>query len=111
MNVTLLPDSGGPPVAISAWRGATESYGAAGHAGQTAMYFTIDHPGRYLLDAKNAIPRSITDVAVGRGIGHGMLWLLLILVALFALIPAGLVVGGVTFFRRRRARCNPLKAP
>ena len=111
MNVALLPDSGGPPVAISTWRGATESYGVAGHEGQTAMHFTIGHPGRYLLSAQNVIPRSITDVAVGRGIGHGMLWVLLILVALFALIPAGLVIGGVTFFRRRRARRNPLQAP
>jgi hypothetical protein len=111
MNVALLPASGGPPVAISTWRGATESYGVAGHEGQTAMHFTIGHPGRYLLVAQNAIPRSITDVAVGRGIGRGMLWVLLILVALFALIPAGLVIGGVTFFRRRRARRNPLQAP
>ena len=111
MNVALLPDSGGPPVAITIWRGATESYAVAGHEGQTAMHFTIGHPGRYLLVAQNAIPRSITDVAVGRGIGHGMLWVLLILVALFALIPAGLVIGGVTFFRRRRARRNPLQAP
>src|SRR5206468_3146843 len=70
MNVALLPDSGGPPVAISTWRGATESYGAAGHEGQAAMHFTIGHPGRYLLVAQNAIPRSITDVAVGRGIGR-----------------------------------------
>jgi len=111
MNVALLPDSGGPPVAITIWRGATESYGVAGHEGQTAMHFTIGHPGRYLLVAQNAIPRSITDVAVGRGIGRGMLWVLLILVALFALIPAGLVIGGVTFFRRRRARRNPPQAP
>jgi uncharacterized membrane protein YhaH (DUF805 family) len=111
VNVALLPDSGGPPVAITIWRGATESYGVAGHEGQTAMHFTIGHPGRYLLVAQNAIPRSITDVAVGRGIGRGMLWVLLILVALFALIPAGLVIGGVTFFRRRRARRNPLQAP
>ena len=111
MNVALLPDSGGPPVAISTWRGATESYGVAGHEGQTAMHFTIGHPGRYLLGAQNAIPRSITDVAVGRGIGRGMLWVLLILVALFALIPAGLVIGGVTFFRRRRARRNPAAGP
>ena len=111
MNVALLPDSGGPPIAISTWRGATESYGVAGHEGQTAMHFTIGHPGRYLLVAQNAMPRAITDVAVGRGIGRGMLWVLLILVALVALIPAGLVIGGVTFFRRRRARRNPLQAP
>jgi uncharacterized membrane protein YhaH (DUF805 family) len=107
MRVALLPENGGPPVSINVWRGATESYAVTGHEGQTAMYFTIGHPGRYLLSVSNATPHSIADVAVGRGIGHGMLSLLLILVALFALIPAGLVVGGVTFFRRRRARRNP----
>jgi hypothetical protein len=98
MNVALLPDNGGLPVSINTWRGVTESYGIAGHKGQTAMYVTIGHPGRYLLAVKNAVPRSITDVAVGRGIGHSMLSLLLILIALFVLIPAGLVVGGITFF-------------
>ena len=107
MRVALLPETGGPPVSIKVWRGATESYGVTGHEGQTAMYFTIGHPGRYLLSVNNATPHSVADVAVGRGIGHGMLSLVLILVAVFALIPAGLVVGGVTFFRRRRARRNP----
>jgi hypothetical protein len=111
MNVALLPDDGGPPVSINVWRGAAESYGVAGHEGQAAMFFTIGHPGRYLLGATNVIPPSITDVAVGRGIGHGMLSLLLILVALFVLIPAGLVVGGVTAVQRRRSRRNPLQAP
>ena len=107
MRVALLPENGGSPVSINVWRGATESYGVTGHEGQAAMYFTIGHPGRYLLSVSNATPHSIADVAAGRGIGHGMLSLVLILVAVFALIPAGLVVGGVTFFRRRRARRNP----
>src|SRR5262249_11772913 len=95
----------GAAVSISTWRGATQSYGVAGHQGQTAMQVTIGHPGRYLLRATNVVPDSITDVAVGRGIGRGMLIpLVLSLVALFAFIPAGLLVGGITFFRRRRAR-------
>lgn len=109
MNVALLPDDGGPPVSVNSWRGVTESYGVAGHEGQAAMYFTIGQPGRYLLVVKNAVPRSIADVAAGRGIGHGVLRLLLLLAALFALIPAALVIGGITFFRRRRARHNPLQ--
>jgi uncharacterized membrane protein YhaH (DUF805 family) len=109
MNVELLPANGGPPVSISSWRGVSESYGVSGHEGQTAMYFTIGQPGRYLLVVKNAVPRSITDVAAGRGIGHGVLWLSLLLAALFAFIPAGLAVSGITFFARRRARRNPLQ--
>jgi hypothetical protein len=105
MRVAMQPVNGGPLVSISTWRGATQSYGVAGHQGQTAMQVTIGHPGRYLLRATNVVPHSITDVAVGRGIGHGMLIpLVLSLVALFALIPAALLAGGITFFRRRRAR-------
>ena len=110
MNVALQPVNGGPPVLINTWRGATESYGVAGHQGQTAMYVTVGSPGRYLLGASNPVPRSITDVAVGRGIGHGaLISLLLALVALFALIPAGLLVGGVTASRRRRVRRSLLQ--
>lgn len=110
MNVALQPVNGGPPVLINTWRGATESYGVAGHQGQTAMYVTVGRPGRYLLGTSNPVPRSITDVAVGRGIGHGaLISLLLALVALFALIPAGLLVGGVTASRRRRVRRSLLQ--
>ena len=110
MNVALQPVNGGPPVLINTWRGATESYGVAGHQGQTAMYVTVGRPGRYLLGTSNPVPRSITDVAVGRGIGHGaLISLLLALVALFSLIPAGLLVGGVTASRRRRVRRSLLQ--
>jgi uncharacterized membrane protein YhaH (DUF805 family) len=111
MNGELAPADGGPPVSVSSWRGAIDSYGVAGHDGQTAMYFTIDQPGGYILQVNNVVPGSITDVAVGRGIGHGVLWLLLTLAALLALIPAGLVIGGITFFRRRRARRHLVQAP
>jgi len=107
MNVAMRAVNDGPPVSISTWRGATQSYGVAGHQGQAAMQVTIGQPGRYLLRATDVVPRSITDLAVGRGIGRGLLIpLVLALVALFALIPAGLLAGGVTFLRRRRARRN-----
>jgi hypothetical protein len=78
MKAAMQPANSGPPVSISTWRGAPESYGVAGHHGQTAMQVTIGHPGRYLLRATNVVPHSITDVAVGRGIGHGMLILLVL---------------------------------
>jgi hypothetical protein len=45
MNISLYPVAGGPPVPVGTWRGATESYAAAGHQGQTAMYVTIGCPG------------------------------------------------------------------
>jgi uncharacterized membrane protein YhaH (DUF805 family) len=107
METALVPVNGGPPVSISTWRGVTESYDVTGHQGQAAMYFTIGQPGRYLLATRNATPSSIADVAVGRGIGRSILIpLVLILPGLFALV-AGLVIGGVTVFRRRRARRHP----
>jgi hypothetical protein len=105
MNVELLPVAGGPAVSLSTWRGATESYGAAGHQGQAAMSFTIARPGRYYLAARAVTPRSITDLAVGRGIGRGVLIrLLLLLIGILVLTPAGLLVGGITVGRRHRAR-------
>ena len=60
------------------------------------MYFTIDHPGRYLLATGNATPGSITDVAVGRGIGRGILVPFVLIVAGFFAVLAGLLTGLVT---------------
>ena len=110
MNVGLQPVNGGPPVAISSSRGAIESYGVAGHQGQSAMSFTIGQPGRYVLAASEVTPASIVDVAVGRGIRGGVFVpIVLGLAGLFALV-AGLVIGLVTAFRRRRARRRLLSA-
>jgi uncharacterized membrane protein YhaH (DUF805 family) len=107
MQVRLQPASGGPQVSIGTWQGITESYGITGHQGQTAMDFTIDHPGRYLLAAGNATPGSITDVAVGRGIGPGILIPFVLIAAGTFAVLAGLVTGVVTVFRRRASRRRP----
>ena len=105
MRVALVPADGGPRVPVSSWRGAIESYSVTGHEGQTAMYATVGRAGRYALGARNVVPGSITDVAVGRGIGHGaLISLLLFVLGLFVLLPAGVAVGAVTAVRRRRAR-------
>jgi uncharacterized membrane protein YhaH (DUF805 family) len=105
MDVRLQPVNGGPPVSMSTRPNETESYSGGGHQGQAAMYFTIGHPGRYVLTASNVTPSSITDVAVGRGIGRGILSAILLLLAgLVVLTPAGLSIGAVTAYRRRRAR-------
>ena len=115
MEGALQPVNGGPQVSLSTWRGITESYSAAGHQGQAAMYFTIDQPGRYVLAARNAAPRSITDVAVGRGIGQGILVPIVLIVAGSLAALAGLVTGTVTALRRRGARrmmpVPPVMAP
>ena len=102
IDLALQPADGGPQVSVSTWQGITQSYSIAGHQGQTAVYFTIDRPGRYLLATGNATPDSITDVAVGRGIGRGILvpFILIAVGSLAAL--AGLVTGVVTVSRRRR---------
>jgi len=102
MEVFLQPVNGGPQVSVGTWQGITESYGITGHQGQAAMYFTIDHPGRYRLGTTNANPGSITDVAVGRGIGRGILVPFILVVAGSLAVLAGLVTGLVTVSRRRR---------
>jgi uncharacterized membrane protein YhaH (DUF805 family) len=107
VRVRLQPVSGGPQVSIRAWQGITESYGVTGHQGQAAMSFTIDHPGRYLLTAGNATPGSITDVAVGRGIGRGILVPFVLIAAGFFALLAGLLTGLVTVSRRRASRRGP----
>jgi hypothetical protein len=83
MQGGLVPVNGGPAVQVSNWRGAPESYLIAGHRGQTAGYFRIVDPGSYVLATRNVAPRTITDVAAGRGIFRGMVMPpLLILAAL-----------------------------
>jgi len=105
MKVALEPASGGPLVPISTWRDATDSYAVTGHQGQTAMYFTIRHPGKYLLAAGDVKPRSIADLAVGRRIGAAVtIPVVLILAAILVLGPAGLIVGGATAVRRHSHR-------
>jgi len=107
MRVAMRLVAGGPPVSISTWGKAIDSYAVTGHQGQTAMYFTIRYPGVYVLDTSDVTPQSIADLAVGRPIGAPFIPIALILAAIFALGPAGLTVGGVTAFRRRGHRNRP----
>jgi hypothetical protein len=107
MRVAMRLVAGGPLVSISTWRGGIDSYAVTGHRGQTAMYFTIRYPGVYVLNTRDVTPRSIADLAVGRRIGALFIPIALILAAIFALGPAGLIVGGVTAVRRRGHRNRP----
>jgi uncharacterized membrane protein YhaH (DUF805 family) len=104
MRIALV---GGTPVAISAFRDASETYGVTGHQGQAAMYFTISQPGRYLLTTGDVTPGSIADIAVGRGIGPGIVIPVISLLAGLLALVGALALGGVTVFQRRRARRNP----
>jgi uncharacterized membrane protein YhaH (DUF805 family) len=107
MELALRPVNGGALVSIGTWQGITETYGITGHQGQVAMYFTIDRPGRYLLATGNATPGSITDVAVGRGIGRGILVPFILIVAGFLAVLAGVLTGVITGARRRARRLGP----
>jgi hypothetical protein len=107
MRVAMQAAGGGPLVSISTWRGAADSYAVTGHQGQTAMYFTIRHPGNYVLSASDVTPQSIADLAVGRRIGSLFIPIAVVLAAIVALGPAGLIVGGVTAYRRRGHRNRP----
>ena len=112
MRVALLQVSSGSQVPISTWRGATESYAMAGVQGQAAMYFTIRSPGQYYLTASDVAPRSIADIAAGRGIGHSVLIeVLLVILGLVIFGRPGLLIGGITAYRRRRARRSLPPAP
>ena len=107
MRVAMQPAGGGPLVSVSTWRGAIDSYAVTGHQGQTAMYFTIRRPGKYVLGTRDVTPQSIADLAVGRRLGSVFIPIALILAAIVALGPAGLIAGGVTAFRRRGHRNRP----
>jgi hypothetical protein len=107
----LVPVNGGPPVPVRNWHGVMVSYGVTGHEGQTAMSVTIAHPGTYVLATKNVTPRTITDVAVGRGILRATVMpVFLGLGGLVALLGAGLSFG-ITAARRRRARRGLARDP
>jgi hypothetical protein len=101
---SLVPVNGSAPVSVRDWHGPTVSYSAAGHQGQTALYFTIPRPGRYVLIVRNVTPGTVTDLAVGRGILASLVKPpLLTLAGLVVLIAAG-VLFGITASGRRRAR-------
>ena len=110
VQVTLVPATGGPQVPVSTWRGATESYSTAGHQGQAAMSFTISRPGTYILATRLATANSVTDVAVGPGIGRGVLVPILLIIAGSLALAAGLATGvliGILRGRGRRAVAVP----
>lgn len=101
----LLEGTDGLPVPISPLRGQSETYSMTGHSGVAVASFTIARPGAYVLSAGLPSSPAPVDVAVGRSIGAGIGGtVILSLVAVFALGPAGVAVGAVTAVRRHRSR-------
>jgi hypothetical protein len=107
-TASLEAVSGGESVPISDYSGSL-TYDGFGHAGQAVGAFTIDTPGRYLLQTEpQAETAGQAAVAVGRSIGGGIARTLL----LALIVPPVLVLGAtalavVVAVRRHQARRWP----
>lgn len=110
-NVSLQSADGDHQVRLD-HSSATTFYAFGSHEGKSVAKFTIDRPGTYVLQVGEPSSPQVTSAAVGRGIGWGVvLPVLLVLGAVFGLIPAALVVAIVTLVRRRSARRARRAAP
>jgi hypothetical protein len=92
----------GQAVAIRDESGATERYTIGRHSGRSVARFTITRPGRYLLAASPDGGPGPADVAVGQGLGDGLVaGVLLIIGGVFCFV-GGLLIVIFTVIRRRR---------
>jgi hypothetical protein len=103
-NLAMISASTGRPVKISALAGETESYTLGGHSGQAVASVTISQAGRYVLRVTPTSGATPADVAVGRGIGGGIVRGVLFIVAAVLLFLAALITALVTAIRHRRGR-------
>jgi hypothetical protein len=88
-----------------------DGYRTAGRQGQAAMCFTSDRPGGYLLGTRSAAPGFATNVTVDWGVGRSILGLLMLIIAGFFALLAGLLTGAVTALRRAVPAAWCLAAP
>ena len=104
VHIELEPTSPGPYPSLNDYHGSV-TYNLAGHEGMAVGTIQIAQPGTYLLSTGEPTRPGVTNVAVGRGIARGSVRSVVLLVtAILILIPAGLVIGSLTFVRRHRAR-------
>jgi hypothetical protein len=103
-NLAMISASTGRPVKISALAGETESYTLGAHSGQAVASVTISQAGRYVLRVTPTSGATPADVAVGRGIGGGIVRGVLFIVAAVLLFLAALSTALVTAIRHRRGR-------
>jgi len=102
-DVVLRSTSTGQPVKISVLHGSSTSYTLSGHSGQAVGSFTISQPGRYVLAATTpAAGAAPADVAVGGGLGGGIVRGVLFIVAGVLLFFGALLAALITAIRRRR---------
>jgi hypothetical protein len=99
----LLRDAAtGQAVTISDGSGGTEKYTIGRHSGQSVARFTITRPGRYVLSAHPSGGVAPADVAVGQGLGGGLLAGVLLVIGAVACFVTGLLTVIFTLARRRR---------
>jgi len=114
-RVALVPEGGSEPVPMSEY-GSRVTYDVGRHHGRALYSFRITEPGRYLLKVGNPVGREGAAngevVAVGRGLGRG------VVLRIFVAVLSGLFgfAGGatiiiVTAVKRHAARTRPLPQP
>jgi hypothetical protein len=103
-RLLLRSASSGQPVRIAGLSGKSENYTLGGHSGQAVASFTITRTGRYELTAAPLSGPPPTDVAVGRGLGGGIVRGILLIVAGILLFIAAFITGLITAIRRSRSR-------
>jgi Protein of unknown function (DUF2510) len=109
-TVSLAPVGGGQEVSIRDY-GASITYDFA-HSGRAVGSFRIEEPGRFLLRTEGELQGAAVNVAVGRGVGSGMVRTLIVPMAGgLILLTGGVVLAGVVAARRRRARPVPVAQP
>jgi hypothetical protein len=103
-NLAMVSASSGRAVKISALTGETESYTLGGHSGQAVASVTISQAGRYVLRVTPTSGATPADVAVGAGLGGGIVRGVLLIVAAVLLFFAAVITAIITAIRHRRRR-------
>jgi hypothetical protein len=92
LKVELVDKATGTPVRLVSSTGS--SYSTGDHKGTSILAFTIDHPGRYRLEA--TLPNGRTEPKTVLAIDRGMMWALFKLIAgTMAIGFGGLAIAGV----------------
>ena len=85
--------------------GGSATYGFGGHSGRAVATFSIEEPGRFLLQTEGESQGGEANLAVGRSVGPAILRTVTQpIVGALVLSLAGAVVGVVVAVRRNRAR-------
>jgi hypothetical protein len=103
-RLLLRSASTGQAVRIGGLSGKSESYTLGGHSGQAVASVTITRAGRYELATAPLSGPPPADVAVGRGLGGGIVRGILFILAAVLLFIAALITGLITGIRRSRDR-------